>query len=553
MIFIGRNKIGLKIIKIIKIIFITLSITLYLCSNDSLSGGFGSETTNGRISGKALLPDGRPAAGARVSVRRTDFVNLSFLGEISATNPRTIGDAVTDSEGAFLVDSLDTGSYFVEINDNKSNAVKQQCDISSARSLIQLDTTTLLPYSILFGRIDPSLIQGDGYVQIVGLDRLTKVDSTGCYTFSDLPSGAFEIRVVATGSPADPVEKRSVSLASGQTITVPPLGRRLSARVFLNTTASGAGIYGSYVTNFPLLLRLDESVFDFSGAASDGSDLLFTKYNGIPLHFEIERWEALKERAEVWVLIDTVYPNDSSRYFLMYWGSDSTSIAYKKSSVFDSASGFLGVWHLNGDCIDASNIKHNPIACSASDTEGIIGYAKRFNGTDSIKIAGLMDSSPSITISAWAKLDSVSPRGGGEIFSIGDAALLRMDYFLGNMGTVGSIHLTGDSTFYNVSSGKFLKQTGWHFLTYTIDHTTRCHTLYIDGEKAASRTDSYASINYSGVGKDTYIGKHGNGKNEFNFIGEIDEVRLYNTAVSADYVKLCYMNQKQNGALTVFK
>jgi hypothetical protein len=128
-----------------------------------------------------------------------------------------------------------------------------------------------------------------------------------------------------------------------------------------------------------------------------------------------------------------------------------------------------------------------------------------------------------------------------------------MDYALGGLGTIGAIHLNGDSTFFNVTSGQFYKRTGWHFITYTVDGASRNHVLYIDGMKVSSRTDTTKSIVYSGVGKDTYIGKHGNGKTNFNFFGKIDEARVYRAPVSADRVKLEYMNQKTHDALVVFK
>jgi hypothetical protein len=72
--------------------------------------------------------------------------------------------------------------------------------------------------------------------------------------------------------------------------------------------------------------------------------------------------------------------------------------------------------------------------------------------------------------------------------------------------------------------------------------------LYIDGTQAAVSND-VNSIKYAGLGSDTYIGIHGNGKTIFNFVGMIDEVRVNNVAVNSDWIKLCFMNQKQPDAL----
>ena len=41
------------------------------------------------------------------------------------------------------------------------------------------------------------------------------------------------------------------------------------------------------------------------------------------------------------------------------------------------------------------------------------------------------------------------------------------------------------------------------------------------------------ATDYTGVGSDTYIGIHGNGKTLYNFIGQIDEIQINDTALSA--------------------
>jgi hypothetical protein len=56
-------------------------------------------------------------------------------------------------------------------------------------------------------------------------------------------------------------------------------------------------------------------------------------------------------------------------------------------------------------------------------------------------------------------------------------------------------------------------------------------------------------INYAGLGTDTYLGMHGNGKTSFYFAGRIDEARVSAAAETADWIKLCYMNQKEQNVL----
>jgi hypothetical protein len=297
---------------------------------------------------------------------------------------------------------------------------------------------------------------------------------------------------------------------------------------------------------------LQSSNFDFNLAKTDGSDLRFSKTNGVSLPFEIEQWDAVNREAEIWVKVDTIYGNDSTHSIAMYWGNSNATDNSNSSNVFDTADNVTAVWHLNKNCNDATIDKHDGLENSARDTSGLIGHCKKFNGSDSIKVAGLLGSPTSITLSAWAQLDS-TPASGNEIISIGDVALIREDYTLDSLGTDAIIHLSDNTVFYNVPSGKFLKKTGWHFIAFTLDQNTFTQTLYIDGEKAGTRTDLNTPLNYNGMGQNTYIGKHGNGKNDFGFIGRIDEVRVYRAAMSPDYIKLSFMNQKANEALIVFK
>jgi hypothetical protein len=525
-----------------------LTVIVLQCTDMPLSGGFGSETTNGGVSGTALLPDGSPSVGARVSVRRADYVNDSFPAGV-VSKIRSGEDAVTDSTGAFSVTSLDTGSYVVEINDGRANAVMRSCALSADREMVDLEQSILQPFVTVEGWVDPSLLRGDAYVQVVGLDRLVPVGQDGRYVLDDLPYGTVQLRVVTAGAVADPVETPSVSTEAGRTTVVPLPGWNHARKVVLNTTASGAGVYRESVTGFPVLVRLDESIFDFSDAAPDGEDCMFTKPGGEVLPFDIERWDAPAGKAELWVLVDTVYPNDSMQYFVFHYGNGDVSGEPVAAPVFDSAAGYFGVWHLHGDGRDATQRGNDADVCTPADAEGVIGGAKRFNGADSIRIASLFGEPQTVTLSAWARLDSVpSGAGGAEVVSIGDGCLLRMDDTEDRFGVAGSFHLSGESVFYHVSSGQFLSTTGWHHLVVVFDNTMHAHALYIDGELGALQ-NSTDPVNYEEMGENTFIGVHGNGKTNYNFRGMIDEVRISNAVPSKERVRLEYMNQKPDNAL----
>ena len=128
--------------------------------------------------------------------------------------------------------------------------------------------------------------------------------------------------------------------------------------------------------------------------------------------------------------------------------------------------------------------------------------------------------------------------------------LIRLDD-VKEIGTAGCYHndsVVNDSKYAVVSSGRHLATTGWHHLAFSINTATHTQALYIDGVQCAVSQD-VNPINYAGLGPDTYIGIHGNGKTIFNFIGLIDEVRVHDKAVDADWIRLCFMNQKEEDRL----
>jgi hypothetical protein len=294
---------------------------------------------------------------------------------------------------------------------------------------------------------------------------------------------------------------------------------------------------------------LTKSIFDFSQAKGRGEDVRFAKAGGALLPYEIESWDSAQGKAALWVNVDTIAGNSATQYITMCWGNPLAKTVSSGTSVFDTAKGFAAVWHLNNNCNDASGNNNTGTNYGPVDTEGIIGNAKKFRGGDSIRISGLLGSPGAVSLSAWVQLDS-NAGSGGEILSIGDAASFRIDDTRPNFGVEGCFHTS--STFSNAPSGVTLGKTGWHYIVVTFNGATLQQSVFIDG-KNYNRSTAVSAINFSGVGTNTFIGRHGNGSNSFNFIGKVDEARVNKNVLTADWISLCYMNQKAVDALVMFK
>ena len=106
-----------------------------------------------------------------------------------------------------------------------------------------------------------------------------------------------------------------------------------SAQVHINTSAIGLS---EDVQNYPLLIRLNSSNFDFSEAQSDGDDIRFSQSDGTtPLDYEKELWDNSAEAAEIWVKVPVVYKDNSEQSFIMYWGNPNASNASYGPNVFE--------------------------------------------------------------------------------------------------------------------------------------------------------------------------------------------------------------------------
>jgi hypothetical protein len=539
--------------KPILLIFLIFVIQLYRCT-PNIAGG-GTEDVNTKIvTGKVFNQNNTPASDAIVMLIPAGY------------NP------VFNDNSKILTDTTDTfGSYSFKLKESGNFSVQFFKTSDKTRALLTnepvTDDTTIFPQANLSvpGTIHvyfpESTFLSKGYVYIPGTTISAPVTQPGqVIQLDSVPSGLIPSLCFTSYNSTSKIIRDSISVVSEKISTVNFASWTHTSQVTLNTSASGADI-SSDIIDFPVLIRLNSTNFNFDQAMENGADIRFTKKNGEILPYEIELWKKDEKRAAIWVNVDTIYGGNDSQYVLMYWGNSVATSKSSNSQVFDTSSGFLAAWHLGSDVdsniTDASAYHFNGTNYGTAGAEGIIGDAREFSPGSYIKVPGLLTISPSLTLSAWINSDTINKVPGifwgMEIVSIGDHALLRLDDYYG-IGTCGWYYRSPvtDTGFSYASSGKYLSNTGWHLITYTIDTEAHIQTLYIDGVSMAV-TNDVNPISYSGLGSDTYIGIHGNGEKIYNFAGLIDEVRVLRTVQSADAVKLAFMNQKKIDLLVTFK
>jgi Concanavalin A-like lectin/glucanases superfamily/Domain of unknown function (DUF2341)/Carboxypeptidase regulatory-like domain len=538
-------------------------VCLYIRCTTNVAGSVteGGNVEIASVTGTVVDAAGNDVAGAQVELRPSDFLK-DTSGKAPSRN--IAANAVSDTKGNFKIDSIDPGDYCISAARGDSLAVLVR--ISLLPGDTSLAPARLAPVARIEGTvINQYKILNATYVRVHGLDKIARVDSaTGSFSLVAVPEGTYQLQIDVSSPLYKPVAIPNVACASGgntdvDTIAIAPFyGEdytqwQYSSTVKLNTTSSGAQVSGS-VSGFPVLIRLRSPVFAFGQALADGRDLRFANSKGTHLPFEIERFDPNAQVADVWVLVDTVKGNDST-LLTMYWGNANAVVQSASGTVFDTSLGYVAVWHLNDRALnerrDATfnyyNASPAPGTYEGDEwTYGLIGGCDSLDDNDDHLVAPDINAGSALTVSMWVNMYELT-------------SSLRQ-YFIGKAGSVAgkpplySLMLnSGNQLAMNVTvkgrpdsvSGGSLLLNSWYFVTGTYDGTTL--KVYVNGILVNSKEVS-GQIDTSTT--NLYIGYFDRISQKLH--GKIDEVRLLREAQSADWIKLCFENQKLNSTFVAF-
>jgi|WetSurMetagenome_2_1015567.scaffolds.fasta_scaffold00017_18 hypothetical protein len=308
-----------------------------------------------------------------------------------------------------------------------------------------------------------------------------------------------------------------------------------SKNITLNTTPSGADVATNQL-GFPVLVRLTGAAFNFLQAQDSGQDIRFAKANGDHLAYQIERWDRSNQLAEIWVRVDTVYGNNGSQYFTMYWGNEPAVGQSDGTAVFDTAGGFVGIWHLgegSGNVYDATVNARTGTNNGTTSGGGDIGLARNFTRASSNSItaadANCFDITGSLTLSAWIQCSSVdSACIVGKDSAAYDLEIIPASYM--RLGLNGAMYLSTAASSFSPGA--------WYHVAATYNTSGSAASFYVNGVQLGG---SVAGASPVATATSVYIGARASGK---YFNGIIDEPRIEKTARSPDWLKLCYQNQR---------
>ena len=550
---------------------------LGLFESEKLAGN-GSEVENAIVAGRIVTANGASAPATDVSLYPVEFDAMVQ----KPIDPAFI--TTTDSGGRFLFKAA-PGTGFNVWGHRRADGLRcvLQDVQTSAKGTVDAGMGTLhVP-----GRLRITLPEGSGeggYVYIPGTPLAMSVDgaadSNGTMLIDSIPAGRFQ--TVVLGRKGKPGIMRvlgtDVPINPGATTYLPYTEWQYSAPVRMNT----AGLVSKSVYNVPLLLRLTGADLDFSQARGDGSDLRFTRDDGVTLPCHVQAWDSTGAKATVWIRMDTVFADSEKRQLKMFWGN--SRAAAQKRTVFDTSDGYAGAWHLDaaptgtvpafpdagtaGDAAKAMGVLGKPDSMPAiGAADGIIGGGVPLNGKDSYLMGSKDYPGPAVfTVSFWFRTSSTQ---GGKMLGFVMPGLKGVTYGskTGNfnfdrvvwMTDEGLLHagFTMRSTSYPTIIGAWQSFTAakayndgqWHYLSYTLWDAGAM--LVVDGAKVAGYIGLVRPLPDVGHWR---IGYSGEGKwdpewtSEY-FAGSVDEVRISHQTRSEDWLKLDYEAQRPGSTL----
>jgi len=323
------------------------------------------------------------------------------------------------------------------------------------------------------------------------------------------------------------------SLAHRAVNPAEPVGRQSTGshlgRITLKTTPVGFPIpAGQVIRDYPLLIRFDGDQFPWNEANADGSDITFETEAKVTLPISIDEWNPKARRAAIWVRVPLILGNDQQT-LIVKWGISSKP-QRASDSVFDTSNGYLSVLHLGDQIIDSlGTLSLRPDGIGM--TSGAIGAATRFSQGNGLAATlqdgkSLPTGSQASTTSAWVRVR----KSNGTIVGWGNEA--RQGKVVMQFRSPAHINMDCYFSDANVRSTSKAPLGEWMHVSHVYSKgETR---LYINGVLEGTNSGQGAPLAIAEGSRMWLGGWYGN----YDFDGDIDEVRISNVARNAAWVGL---------------
>jgi len=301
------------------------------------------------------------------------------------------------------------------------------------------------------------------------------------------------------------------------------------------------------LTNFPILVSLNSSRIDYDNTKSSGEDLRFTDPDGVILSHEIESWNE-SGTSTVWVKIPQIDAQSIIDHIYVYYGNPDATDVQDTENVWDS--NFKMVQHMAETAdpyADSTANDHDSLGSTDPDqVSGQIGYGQNFDfsASEFIVVPDHADLDFGITDNFTIELNLKTDATGTTKRLIDKVIATNQEGYAmqirNDNGHIECIIEQEDGTHSEIEGGTDVTTGSWYHAVFVRDVDSDVLRLYVNGVSDATAViDTITATLANSL--DLWIGKK-RGTFPVYFDGTIDEVRISNTARSAEWIEANYLS-----------
>lgn len=296
-------------------------------------------------------------------------------------------------------------------------------------------------------------------------------------------------------------------------------------KIIFDNTEENIGASTEDLVNFPVLVRLDNTVIDYTETEDSGKDIRFLDRDGENLSYEIEDWDE-SATSYIWVKVPQIDQDSDTDYIYMYYGNPSATDEQNSSDVWEE-NDYQAVWHLNEDSglvRDSGPLGYNGTAVGVNQGEnGYNGKGVFTDGSNSY-IDFSISLGNTVTIETWAK--STASSFQDMLWCIGSNNRGPDLFFSGSKVSLNTWD-SSNNPFCNIPTGV----GGWNLYTTVISPSTT--RLYVNNTLCGSAGYRNPTTN------NFHIASHAN----YDWEGYVDEFRISTVARSQAWTYANYASQ----------
>jgi len=305
------------------------------------------------------------------------------------------------------------------------------------------------------------------------------------------------------------------------------------------------------LTDYQILVQLNSTNFNFSHAQENGSDIRFVASDDETLlsHW-IEVWNSTNQSAKIWVNVSEI--TEGTKIF-MYYGNENASDASDVNTTFIRViDGVVGAWHFdegsgtvahdtsgegNDGTLYDGNTTNDDGNTPPQWIDGKFGKALSFDGMDDyVKVpdSASLDITDEIAIAAWIKW-----QGGAGGATTSKSIVDKRNCYVVDIGHTEhkvKFWIYTDTWKNSNPSTTSVDDGNWHYIVGVYDGSNII--IYVDS--VAENNNNIGAETISTSIENLFVGSREGQRQYFN--GIIDEVRIYNRALSEEEISDLYNN-----------